>query len=98
MAGSAVHIRSRPGIAGHREKLIPLLKEHRTRCLRDESGTLGFEIMTANDDETKIYIYEVYRDAAAFELHLNSPSIKQWREEAAGMVAGVVVQKATPVE
>ncbi|MFS8113341.1 putative quinol monooxygenase [Rhizobium jaguaris] len=85
-------------VAGHREQLIPLLKAHRARCLRDERGTLSFDIMTSNDDDAKIYIHEVYQDAAAFELHLNSPSIKQWREETAGLVAKVLVQKATPVE
>ncbi|CCM76835.1 putative quinol monooxygenase [Rhizobium mesoamericanum] len=85
-------------VAGHREQLIPLLEEHRARCLRDESGTLGFNILKSNDDETKIYIYEIYRDAAAFELHLKSPSLKRWREETAGLVANVIVQKATPLE
>ncbi len=84
--------------AGHREQLIPLLQAHRARCLRDEKGTLRFDIMTSNDDEAKIHIHEVYQDAAAFDLHLDGPSIKQWREETAGLVAGVVVHKATPVE
>ncbi|MDQ0561234.1 quinol monooxygenase YgiN [Rhizobium mesoamericanum] len=40
-------------VAGHREQLITLLEEHRARCLRDESGTPGFNILKSNDDETK---------------------------------------------
>jgi len=41
-----------------------------------------------------LHIYKVYADAAAFEAHLNS-SIRQFREETAGMVAGIVVAKST---
>ncbi|MBB3541756.1 MULTISPECIES: antibiotic biosynthesis monooxygenase [unclassified Rhizobium] len=51
--------------------------------------------MVSNDDEAKLHIYEVYADAAAFEAHLNSSSIRQFREETAGMVAGIVVAKST---
>ena len=71
-----------------------VLLNHRARCLHDESGTLTFEVMVSNDDEAKSHIYEVYVDAAAFEAHLNS-SIRQFREETAGMVAGIVVAKST---
>jgi len=72
-----------------------VLLNHRARCLHDESGTLTFEVMVSNDDEAKLHIYEVYADAAAFEAHLNSSSIRRFREETAGMVAGIVVAKST---
>jgi len=31
----------------------------------------------------------MYRDAAAFEVHLNAPSLAQWKKETAGMVVSL---------
>jgi (4S)-4-hydroxy-5-phosphonooxypentane-2,3-dione isomerase len=71
---------------GRRDQILPLLVAHKTRCLRDEPGTLQFEILLPRDDDTKVLSYEVYRDDAAFEVHRNGPSLAQLREEIAGMV------------
>ena len=72
--------------AGRRDQLLPLLAAHKARCLKDEPGTLQFEILLPRDDDTKVLSYEVYRDDAAFEVHRNGPSLAQLREEIAGMV------------
>jgi len=71
---------------GRRDEILPLLAAHKTRCLKDEPGTLQFEILLPKDDDTKVISYEVYRDDAAFEVHRNGPSLAQWREETAGIV------------
>jgi len=71
---------------GRRDQFLPLLAAHKARCLKDEPGTLQFEILLPKDDDTKVLSYEVYRDAAAFEVHLNGPSLAQLGEEIAGMV------------
>jgi autoinducer 2-degrading protein len=78
---------------GQRDHVLPLLIAHRARCLRDEPGTLGFEVLIPRDDQTKLLIYEVYQDDAAFELHRNNPSIAQWRDETAGLVVAVQVTR-----
>jgi quinol monooxygenase YgiN len=59
---------------------------HRARCLKDEPGTLQFEVLAPREDDTKVLIYEVYQDDAAFDVHFNGPSIARAREEAAGMM------------
>ena len=71
---------------GRRDQILPLLAAHKARCLKDEPGTLQFEILLPNDDDTTVLSYEVYRDDAAFEVHRNGPSLAQLREESAGMV------------
>jgi len=71
---------------GRRDQLLPLLAAHKARSLKDEPGTLQFEILLPKDDDTKVLSYEVYRDDAAFEMHRNGPSLAQLREEIAGMV------------
>jgi quinol monooxygenase YgiN len=71
---------------GRRDQFLPLLIAHKARCLKDEPGTLQFEILLPKDNNTKVLSYEVYRDDAAFEVHRNGPSLARWKEETAGMV------------
>ena len=70
---------------GRRDQVVTLLLAHKAR-LKDEPGTLQFEVLLPKDDDTKVLAYEMYRDAAAFEVHLSGPSLAQWKEETAGMV------------
>jgi (4S)-4-hydroxy-5-phosphonooxypentane-2,3-dione isomerase len=74
---------------GQREKFMPLLMAHKARCLKDESGTLHFEVLVPRDNDSKVLIYEVYQNDAAFDVHFNGPSILQLREEAAGMIVNL---------
>ena len=74
-----------------RNHVLSLLVAHRARCLRDEPGTLQFEIMLPREDESRIRLYELYQDDDAFEVHRSGTSIAQWREETAGMVVTVHV-------
>jgi len=74
---------------GHLDRVLPLLMAHRARCLADEPGTLQFEVLLPRDDQTKVLLYEVYTDDAAFEAHWSGPSTNRLREEAAGMIVGV---------
>jgi quinol monooxygenase YgiN len=71
---------------GRRDQVVTLLAAHKARCLIDEPDTLQLEVLLPKDDDTKVLAYEIYRDTAAFEVHLNGPSLAQWREETAGMV------------
>jgi (4S)-4-hydroxy-5-phosphonooxypentane-2,3-dione isomerase len=72
------------GIApGQIDVFLPLLLAHRDRCLKDEPGTLRFDVL--RNEENKLMLYEVYEDEAAFQVHRNGPSIIRLREEAAGM-------------
>ena len=83
---------------GCMEELLPLLMAHRARCLRDEPGTLQFEVLRPRDGEdTRLMLFEVYRDEAAFEAHWNAPSRAQYRAEAGDMVT-VSATKFTPLE
>ena len=70
---------------GRRDEVVALLLAHKAR-LKDEPGTLQFEVLLPKDDDTKVRVYEMYRDAAAFEVHLNGPSLAQLKEEIAGKV------------
>jgi quinol monooxygenase YgiN len=84
--------------AGQKDQILPLLKPHRDRCLKDKPGTLKFEILLPRDDDARVLLYEVYRDDAAFGVHRNSHSIARWREESAGMGVKVSVRKCALVD
>ena len=72
-------------VPGRKDEVLALLLAHKAR-LKDEPGTLQFEVLLSRDEDTKVRVYEMYRDAAAFEVHLNGPSLAQWKKETAGMV------------
>jgi (4S)-4-hydroxy-5-phosphonooxypentane-2,3-dione isomerase len=71
---------------GWRDELLPLLMAHRARCSKDEPKTLQFEPSIPRDDDKKVLLYEVYQADAAFDAHLNGPSITRLREDVAGMM------------
>jgi quinol monooxygenase YgiN len=83
---------------GRRDQLLPLLKAHRDRCLKDEPGTLHFDVLAPREDDTKLLAYEIYRDDAAFDAHLNGASIARFRKEEAGMVVKFLVIRCALVE
>jgi len=70
---------------GRKDEVVALLLAHKAR-LKDEPGTLQFEVLLPKDEDTKVRVYEMYRDAAAFEVHLGGPSLAQWKKDTAGMV------------
>lgn len=67
---------------GSLDTFLPLLMAHRARCLATEPGTQTFEVIVPNDDKTKLLLFEVYDDRAAFDVHWNGPSLAQLRAEA----------------
>jgi (4S)-4-hydroxy-5-phosphonooxypentane-2,3-dione isomerase len=83
---------------GRRDQLLPLLMAHRARCLKDETGTLRFEVLAPYEDDTKVLLYEVYQDDAAFELHRNGASIAQLLEETTEMGVKISVTRCALVE
>jgi autoinducer 2-degrading protein len=82
---------------GRRDEVVALLLAHKAR-LKDEPGTLQFEVLLPKDADTNVRVYEMYRDAAAFEVHLNGPSLARWKEETAGMVVKLLGVRCAVVD
>jgi (4S)-4-hydroxy-5-phosphonooxypentane-2,3-dione isomerase len=80
---------------GRMGEFLPLMMAHRSRCLKDEPGTLQFDVLVPRDDNTRVMLYEVYGDEAAFDAHSNAPSLARLRKEAADMMANVTATKCT---
>jgi quinol monooxygenase YgiN len=58
-----------------RDDLLPLLIRHRDRCLRDEPGTIAFEVLVPDEEPGRVMFYERYKDRAAFDAHWNGKSL-----------------------
>ncbi len=39
----------------------------------NEEGCRQFDVVISQDDPSRFFVYEIYDDAAAFEIHKNSP-------------------------
>ena len=48
---------------------LAALRENAAASVRDEPGCLRFDVCTDPDDPTRVFLYEIYTDAAAFEAH-----------------------------
>ncbi len=47
---------------------------------RDEPGCFRFDMHQDAENPARFYLYEVYRDEAAFEAHLETPHFIRWRD------------------
>ena len=61
----------------HRDAFIQVLIEDGRGSLRDEPGTLRFDVVQDGDNPNRFYLYEAYRDRAAFDAHLQGPHFRK---------------------
>ena len=76
-------------VPGRMNEYLPLILAHRARCLKDEPGTLAYEVFRPQDDDNTVMLYELFVDDRAFLAHRYGPSAVRIEKESKGMV-GVV--------
>jgi (4S)-4-hydroxy-5-phosphonooxypentane-2,3-dione isomerase len=54
---------------------------------RKEPGNLRFDVSRRLDDPNRFFLYEVYRDEAAFKAHQQTAHYFRWREAVADSMA-----------
>ncbi|HEY4016002.1 MAG TPA: antibiotic biosynthesis monooxygenase [Polyangiaceae bacterium] len=54
---------------------------------RKEPKNLRFDVLRANDDATRFFLYEVYTDEAGFAEHQRTAHYLAWREAVAPWMA-----------
>ena len=72
----------------HRQAFEDVIRGHAQKTLESEEGCLQFEILIPREDEGKVFLFECYRDAAAFETHGKSPILAETRETYKDMING----------
>ena len=67
---------------------MPLMQAQATNSLTQEPECHRFDIGTQGDVETHVFLYELYTDRAAFDVHLASDHFKAFDAAVADMIAG----------
>ncbi len=66
-------------------EFLPLMRTQARASLDQEPGCHRFDICLSEDGHS-VFLYEIYRDKAAFEAHLSSPHFKAFDAAAALLV------------
>ena len=76
MLGLIVSVKVKPE---ERAAFLAAIEDDSICSVRDEPGCLRFDVLQDKADPDHYYFYEVYRDEAAFEQHLQTPHLARWR-------------------
>ena len=68
---------------GFKERFITGITENASGAVKDEPGCLRFDVIQDANDNNKIWVYEVYKDEAAFQAHTQAPHYLKFREASA---------------
>lgn len=77
----------------YKSEILSALLAHRERCLREEPGTIQFEVLDPVDDPSKLFIFELYKDNESLAAHSAGPSITRFREEVKNKILDLKVYK-----
>ena len=72
--------------AGAKVQFLEIIKEHASKTLENEEGCLQFEVCAPVESGNRVFLYEMYADDAAFEVHKGSPTLARTRERYADIV------------
>lgn len=61
------------------------VRQQAADSLRDEPGCHRFDVCT-EADSARVFLYEIYSDAAAFQAHLETPHYKAFNAEVGPIV------------
>ncbi len=78
-----VHFQVKPE---HREAFDDLMREQARNSLTREPGCHRFDVCQPESDASAVFLYEIYDDRAAFDLHLDSEHFRQFDAAVAAMV------------
>src|SRR3954449_6574047 len=73
------------------------LKEEIETSIRVEPGVLTLYAVTLKEHPEQIRLFEVYKDAAAYESHLQSPHFKAYQSRTQQMVQNLRLVETEPI-
>ncbi|GAB5458335.1 MAG: hypothetical protein Hens3KO_13650 [Henriciella sp.] len=77
------------------EAFASLMRLQAQNSLELESGCLRFDVCFSENGQNTIFLYEIYADRAAFDLHLASDHFKQFDAAVVSMIAAKTVNTWT---
>lgn len=73
------------------------LKEEIETSIRVEPGVLTLYAVSLKEHPEQIRLFEIYRDAASYESHLQSPHFKAYKARTEPMVKGLRLIETEPI-
>jgi quinol monooxygenase YgiN len=73
------------------------LKEEISTSIRVEPGVLTLYAVSVKDHPEQIRLFETYRNAAAYQAHLQSPHFKKYKEQTKQMVKSLTLLETDPI-
>ena len=77
---------------GHEAQFLTRVEHQAEDSLAREDGCLQFDVCTDPADPKRIFLYEIYRDEAAFQHHLETAHFKDFDATVADWVASKSVE------
>jgi quinol monooxygenase YgiN len=71
--------------------------EQAKAAIEKESGVLSLNAVANNDDSTRITVFEIYRDRAAYESHLKAEHFLKYKAAVESMVKSLTLTPVSPV-
>ena len=72
---------------GQIEAFLPLMHQQAQNSLNLEPGCSRFDVLQSSEAPEIVFLYEIYDDAAAFQLHLDSTHFKEFDQAVTPLVA-----------
>ena len=80
------------------DEFMPIMRRNAAASLANEAGCHQFDITQDPQTPIKIFLYELYDDAAAFERHKEADHYLEFNAAIDGMVVAKSVRLLTRVE
>jgi quinol monooxygenase YgiN len=72
---------------GQMETFLPLMNAQAKASLTQEDGCHRFDVCTQGNAANRVFLYELYTDRAAFDVHLASDHFKAFEASVAALIA-----------
>lgn len=79
------------------ERFKASIREEIEASIRVEPGVLTLYAVSLKDEPSKIRVFEMYVDAAAYATHLQTPHFRKFKAETQDIVKSLKLFDATPV-
>ncbi len=73
-------------VPGRRDAYVARAQRHRATVLATEPGCSRFDISIPEDVDNVVRLYEVYDDMMAFDHHMETPHMQEYRADTQPMI------------
>lgn len=79
------------------DQFMPLMTRNAKASLAEEEQCRQFDVCFEERDPTRVFLYELYDNEAAFKAHLAAPHFKEFDAAVSNMIADKKVQIFTRI-